>query len=286
MKAFHSICKTFGASCLPLLLLMATATEGRAITFFSVDTATIEAFLQYIAKIEAQNSASLRQGPFLWVDGLPPREQKQAIAELKNGEVAMRRLSVSSAGENVNVPGGLIHDWEGIVFVPGVKIDDVLKILQDYDHQATYYAPDVEQARIESHNGNEFHVFLRFRRHKVVTVVLDTEHDITYFRDSPLRAHSRSSATHIAQVEDPGGPKEKEKAPGKDDGYLWRMETWWRMQERDGGVYVQNEAVTLTRDIPTGLGWLIEPFITKIPKETLEFTLQATRSAVLKSVSH
>jgi hypothetical protein len=286
MKAFHSICRTFGTVCLSLLFLMATATEGHSITFFSIETATIEAFRQYVAKIEAQNSASLRQGPFLWVDGLPAREQKEATAALKNGEVAMRRLSVSSAGENVNVPGGMIHDWEGIVFVPGVKIDDVLKILQDYDHQATYYAPDVEQARIESHNGNEFHVFLRFRRHKVVTVVLDTEHDITYFRDSPLRAHSRSSATRIAQVEDPGGTHEKEKAPGKDDGYLWRMETWWRMQERDGGVYVQNEAVTLTRDIPTGLGWLIDPFITKIPKETLEFTLQATRSAVLKSVSH
>ncbi|MGB2634943.1 MAG: hypothetical protein WAM58_13495 [Candidatus Acidiferrum sp.] len=265
---------------------MAIATEGRPITFPSIEAATIEAFGQYIAKIEAQNAASLRQGPSLWVDGLPVREQKETIAKLKNGEVAMRRLSVNSAGENANVPGGMIHDWEGIVFVPGVKIDDVLKILQDYDHQATYYAPDVEKARIESRNGNEFHVFLRFRRHKVVTVVLDTEHEITYFRDSPLRAHSRSSATRIAQVEDPGGPNEKEKAPGKDDGYLWRMETWWRMEERDGGVYVQNEAVTLTRDIPTGLGWLIEPFITKIPKETLEFTLQATRCAVLKSVSH
>jgi hypothetical protein len=286
MKAFDSICKTFATICLSLLLLIATATEGHPITFSSIENATLEAFRQYIAKIEAQNSTSLRQGPFLWVDDLPAREQKEATSELKNGEVAIRRLSVSSAGENVNVPGGMIHDWEGIVFVPGVKIDDVLKVLQDYDHQATYYAPDVEQARIESHNGNEFHVFLRFRRHKVVTVVLDTEHDITYFRDSPLRAHSRSSATHIAQVEDPGGPHEKEKAPGKDDGYLWRMETWWRMQERDGGVYVQNEAVTLTRDIPTGLGWLIEPFITKIPKETLEFTLQATRKAVLKSVSH
>ncbi len=286
MKAFYSIRMTFGALCLSVPFLMATATEGRLLASFPIETATIAAFSQYIAKIEAQNAASLRQGPFLWVDGLPAREQKEAIAELKNGEVAMRRLSVSSAGENVSVPGGMIHDWEGIVFVPGVKIDDVLKILEDYDHQATYYAPDVEQARIESHNGNEFHVFLRFRRHKVVTVVLDTEHDITYFRDSPLRAHSRSSATRIAQVEDPGGPKEKEKEPGKDDGYLWRMETWWRMQERDGGVYVQNEAVTLTRDIPIGLGWLIEPFITKIPKETLGFTLQATRSAVLQSVSH
>ena len=53
------------------------------------------------------------------------------------------------------------------------------------------------------------------------------------------------------------------------------------MEERDGGVYVQNQVVTLTRDIPTGLAWLIDPFIIKIPKETLEFTLQATRRAVL-----
>jgi hypothetical protein len=288
MKAFHSILipKSFDALCLLLPFLMAIAAEGRPIPFPAIETATIEAFGQYLARIEAQNAASLRQGPFLWVDGLPAREQKEAIAKLKDGEVEMRRLSVSSAGENFNVPGGMIHDWEGIVFVPGVKIDDVLKILQDYDHQAMYYAPDVEEARIESHTGNKFRVFLRFRRHKVVTVVLDTEHDITYFRDSPLQAHSRSSATRIAQVEDPGGPNEKEKAPGNDDGYLWRMETWWRMEERDGGVYVQNEAVTLTRDIPTGLGWLIEPFITKIPKETLEFTLQATKSAVLKSVTH
>lgn len=74
--------------------------------------------------------------------------------------------------------------------------------------------------------------------------------------------------------------RKREKTPGDDDGYLWRMETWWRLEEREGGVYVQNQVVTLTRDIPTGLGWLIEPFITKIPKETLEFTLQATRRAV------
>lgn len=285
MKASHSIYMAGSAVCLSLLFLMTMATEGHPITFFSLEGATVAAFGQYIANTEAQNATSLRQGPFLWVDGLPAREQEEAIAKLKNDEVLMRRLSVNSSGENVNVPGGMIHDWQGIVFVPGVKLDDVLKILQDYDHQATYYAPDVEKARIESHNGNQFHVFLRFRRHKVVTVVLDTEHDIGYFRDSALRAHSRSSATRITQVEDPGGPNEKEKPPGKDDGYLWKMETWWRMEERDNGVYVQNEAVTLTRDIPTGLGWLIEPFITKIPKETLEFTLQATRSAVLKSVS-
>lgn len=85
----------------------------------------------------------------------------------------------------------------------------------------------------------------------------------------------------IAEVEDPGEPSEHEHKPGNDTGYLWAMETWWQLVERDGGVYVQNEVVSLTRDIPTGLGWLIEPFISGIPRESLEFTMEATKKAVL-----
>ena len=256
-----------------------------AALLFSLRGATVEAFGKYIAGTEGENAASLRNGPFLWIDGLPEPERTETTAKVKNGEVELRRLSVTPSGGRVEIPGGLIHDWEGIVFIPGVKVDDVLKILEDYNHHATYYAPDVERARIESHEGDSYRVFMRFRRHKVVTVVLDTEHNIKYYRDSPVRAHSRSSAIRISQVEDPGGADEREKQPGEDDGFLWRMETWWRLEERDGGVYVQNQVVTLTRDIPTGLGWLIEPFITNIPKETLEFTLNATRKAVLASVT-
>ena len=281
MKAFPCTDRIVYKVSLGLVIAFLPAAGMRPDVLFSLRTTTVQAFGSYVGKTEAENVISLKQGPFLWVDGLPEKDRNAALTKLKNGDVEIRRLSSDSGGGNLGVPAGMIHDWEGVVFTPGVKIDDVLKVLQDYDHQSTYYAPDVEQSRIESHNGNQFRVFLRFRRHKVVTVVLDTEHTVTYFRDSPLKAHSRSSATRISQVEDPGGPKEKEKQPGNDDGYLWRMETWWRMEERDGGVYVQNQVVTLTRDIPTGLAWLIEPFITNIPKETLEFTLQATRKAVL-----
>jgi hypothetical protein len=285
MKAFDSTYRTVFAVCLSLLFLLEFAPEAQPIVLLSLRAVTVEAFGKYVAKTEAQNSDALENGPFLWVDGLPEKERTSALARLKGGEVEMRRLGVDSAREDRDVPGGMVHDWEGIVFVPGVKLNDVLSILQDYDHQEIYYSPDVERARIESRNGNNFRVFLRFRRHKLVTVVLNTEHTVSYFQDSPLKAHSRSSATRIAQVENPDTSSEKEKAPGDDDGYLWRMETWWRMEERDGGVYVQNQVVTLTRDIPTGLGWLIEPFITKIPRETLDFTLQATRSAVLKKIA-
>jgi hypothetical protein len=271
---------------LPLLFLVLAGNSpiSRALpsaALCSLRATTVQAFAAYVAETDAQNAATSRNGPFLWVDSLPDSERAAALAKLRAGEVLMRRLSITSQGANLDIPGGMIHDWEGIVFIPGAKLDQVLQILEDYDHQSIYYAPDVSKSKIESHQGDQFRVFLQFRRHKVVTVVLDTEHLVTYYRDSPVRAHSRSSATRISQVENPGEPSEKEKSPGDDDGFLWGMETWWRMEQRDGGVYVQNEAVTLTRDIPVGLHWLIEPFITKIPEETLQFTLQATRRAVL-----
>lgn len=175
----------------------------------------------------------------------------------------------------------MIHDWERIIFIPGKTLPEVLAILEDYNHHANYFAPDVEQARIEEHHGDDFLVFLRFRRVKIVTVVLDTEHKVTYFHDSPTRAHSRSSAVRISEVENPGTKTEKELAPGEDSGFLWRMETWWRLEEKEGGVYLQNQVVSLTRDIPAGLGWAVEPFVTSIPKESLEFTLGAVRRGAL-----
>jgi len=244
-------------------------------------TDTVAAFDRYIRLTEERNDVELKRGSaLLWIDSLPETQRTEAYAALKRGEVQIHQLSTLDHGKPILCPGGLIHHWAGVVFILGAKLDDVLAILQDYDRQSTYYAPDVERSRIESHDGDYFRVFLRFRRHKVITVVLDTEHEVRYFHDAPGRAHSRSSAVRIAEVENPGKSDEREKPPGDDGGYLWRMETWWRMEERDGGVYVKSEAASLTRDIPTGLGWLVGPFVTSIPKETLVFTLEATRKAV------
>jgi len=214
MTAFGSKSGLVYAVLLAAMAVSAITGQARQQPLFSLREATLAAFGTYIVKTEAQNVESLRQGSFLWVDGLPDRDRLAALAKLKAGEVEIRRLSIDSSGGNPTIQGGMIHDWEGIAFIPGVKIDDVLEILQDYDNQAKYYAPDVERSRLESRNGNEFHVFLRFRRHEVITVVLDTEHAVTYYRDSPVQARSRSSATRIAQVEDPGKPSERERPPG------------------------------------------------------------------------
>lgn len=239
------------------------------------------AFERYVQLTDERNETELKRGSdLLWVDALPEAQRTEAYSAMKRGEVEIHQLSTLEGGKPIDCPGGMIHHWVGVVFIPGAKLGEVLSVLEDYDQQSIYYAPDVERSKIESRNGDHFGVFLRFRRHKVITVVLDTEQDVRYYQDAPGRAHSRSSAVRISEVENPGKSDEHEKPAGDDGGFLWRMETWWRMEEGDGGVYVQSEVASLTRDIPTGLGWLVGPFVTSIPKETLAFTLEATRNAV------
>jgi hypothetical protein len=255
--------------------------QGGEPALSKLKTETQGAFQRYLELAEARNENELKRGTaLLWVDGLPEEQRAEAYAELKRGEVKMRKLEILENEKPIACPGGMIHHWTGVVFIPGVKVEDVLGVLEDYDRHSQYYAPDVERSKIESREGDHFRVFLRFRRHKVITVVLNTEHEVQYFRDASGKAHSRSSAVRIAEVENAGKSDEREKTPGDDDGFMWRMETWWRMEERDGGVYVQSEVASLTRDIPTGLGWMIKPFVTGIPKESLTFTLEATRKAV------
>lgn len=277
-RGARSLC----GSILALLLLGPPVAGGSA----AADPAklrpeTVTAFDRYIQLTDARNDNELNRGTgLLWVDSLPAAERAKRYDELKRGTVIMQKLDTRENGAPVRAPGGMIHHWLGLIFIPEANVTDVLNVLEDYNHHAEYYAPQVEQSRILERNGNHFKVFMRFRQHKFITVVLDTEQDIRYFNDSPKLAHTRSTATRIAQVENPEKPNELERTPGDDDGFLWRIETWWRILETDGGVYVQSEVVSLTRDIPTGLGWLLQPLVGSVPRETLDFTLEQTRKIV------
>src|SRR5271154_2630284 len=243
---------------------------------------TAAAFARYVRLTDARNDLELKRGTgLLWIDSLAEGERAAAYERLRRGDVEVQKLETVDGGAAIVCPGGLIHHWVGVVFIAGASVDDVLAVLQDYDRQAVYYAPDVERSKVISRDGGHFRVYLRFRRHKVITVVLDTEHEVNYFRDAAGLVHSRSSAVRIAEVEDAGSASESLKEPGDDDGFLWKMETWWRVEQADGGVYVQSEVASLTRGIPAGLGWLVGPFVTSIPRETLGFTLEATRKAVV-----
>ena len=131
-----------------------------------------------------------------------------------------------------------------------------------------------------SHNGDDFRIYLRLLKKKVVTLVLNTEFDVHYIQVDQTRWRSLSRSRRIAEVEKAGTPQERELPPGTGEGFLWRLNTYWRFLERDGGTWVECEAISLSRDVPAGLGWLINPIVRSLPRQSLANTLRATRDAL------
>jgi hypothetical protein len=234
---------------------------------------TLEAFDAYIHDAEAAMEQALdSSGPFLWSDASPARAQ-----QVRTGRVVAQFWSDRGP---VKVPNGLIHDWIGAAFIPGVTVKDVLALVQDYENHKNIYKPEVVASRLISHRDNDFRIYLRLLKKKIMTVVLDTDHDVHYRSLDRTSWTCRSYTTRVAEVEDAGSPKEKVRVPDTGYGFLWRLYSYWRFQEREGGAYIECRAISLTRDVPLGLGWIIEPIIQKLPKESLINALEATRRAL------
>lgn len=234
---------------------------------------TLEAFDAYIHKAEREMEQSLHlSGSFLWSQQAPERpqvvDQGQVVAQFWSGEGP------------VKVPNGLIHDWIAAAFIPESNIQEILAVIQDYDNHKNTYRPEVIDSKLIRRDGNDFQVYLRLLKKKFITVVLDTDHKVHYRPVDKTRWVCRSYTTRIAEVEDAGSPDERVLEPDTGYGFLWRLYSYWRLEERNAGVVVECRAISLTRDVPFGLGWAIEPIIEKLPKESLINTLEATRQAL------
>jgi hypothetical protein len=233
---------------------------------------TVQAFDEYVRGVEARLDEELKGPTFLWSDQSPQRK-----GVVRQGEV----VAESVTGKNPKaVPNGLIHDWIGAVFIPGATLEKTLQLVEDYNHHKDVYQPEVVDSRLVNRNGNDFKIHLRLLKKKVITVVLDTYYDVHYTQLDKTRWYSRSYSTRIQEVENAGKANERVLAAGNDHGFLWRLDSYWRFTERDGGVYMECEAVSLTRDIPAGLAWLIAPIIRQLPRESLINTLRKTREAL------
>ena len=246
-----------------------------------------QGFDQYIRLTEARMQEELAPDEFLWVDRLPEPRRSEVYARLQRGEVISEKLQTADPSGRSATPGALLHHWVGTVFIPGVSLAQVLAVVQDYDRHAEYYTPDVMQSKKVEQTGNDFYkVHYRLRKKKILTIILDADYDVHRHSIDATHAYSVSTSTRIAQVENIGQPDERELPPGKDGGYMWRLNSYWHYFDSGRGVYVQCEAISLSRDIPAGLNWLIGSFVQSVPKESLDFTLRSTRNAVLRGGSH
>jgi hypothetical protein len=234
---------------------------------------TLEHFSTYVKTAEAAMDGALQpSAPFLWSERNPETFQRVGL-----GQVVAQFWSGTGP---IKVPDGLIHDWAGSALIAGTTVPQVLALIQNYNNHKNIYRPEVIDSRLLAHQANHFRIYLRLLKKKIITVVLDTEHEVHYRALSRTRWICQSFSTKIAEVQNAGTTVEKILPPDTGYGFLWRLYSYWRFEQREEGTYVECRAISLTRDVPFGMGWLIEPIIQKLPRESLVNTLEATRQAL------
>lgn len=236
--------------------------------------ATATAFDQYIATLESKWSGRGAASNFIQLADTPERQ-----AKLKAGDLVIRPAKGNGETE---ISGGIINDWVGGYFLQGATLQQALSVIQDYARNKVTYSPDIVDSVVRTHKSpDDYQIYLRIVKSKfLVTDYLKSEHDIHWTHPSDKRATAKSASTKITEIVDSGKPTEHELPVGNDRGIVWRMFGYWFLEERDGGVYVEYQSITLSRDIPFGMGKVLGPVLHSVPAETLKSSLEKGRRAI------
>jgi putative flippase GtrA len=245
--------------------------------------ATRRAWQRHVAATEARIEQELRTpGHFLSIDFDPPADRQRARAALRDGTVLVTNMQGEN-GAGVDVPGGAIHHWRGAAFIPGATVDDVLRAVADPTGTRAHRQEDVLEARVLSRSPSALRLFLKVQRRVIVSAAYNTEHHVVYRTHGSGRASSRSVATRIAEVVNLGEPGEYERPPGLDRGFLWGLNSYWRYEAVPGGVVVELESLTLSRNVPWGVGAVVRPLVDQVARESMTRTLAALRTRFAES---
>lgn len=216
---------------------------------------------------------------------LTPESAQAFDAYVKDAEAHMDWRPRMQPGGDVHVgpaanktprdaPESLIHDWIAAMIVPRAQANKAIALLQDYENYKSVYAPDVRESRLLSRSGGHFYPFLKLHKKSVIPVVLDSEYDVEFKSLAAGRWAVVSHSTKISEVD--GTPL----AEGTGHGFLWRLNSYWLIEQRGESVYMECRTISLTRDIPVGLGWVLRPVLNNLPRESLKETLEATARAL------
>jgi len=235
---------------------------------------TVQTWDEYVKAVSARNQKRLVSGSsFLSIDEIPGQ-----AARLRGGEII-----VAPAGPHIplKVPSGLIHDWAGAAFISNATIPDVLRIVRDYDRYKDVYHPNVLDSKPAAASEWEDRFSLLLMNKSVIArTALDGDYQSVYTRVGDQRWYSVTATTRIQEVADYGTPSQHASPENEGTGLIWRLYSVNRFEERDGGVYVEVEAVALSRDIPFTLRWLVDPIVRRISRSSLVTSLQQTQDAV------
>lgn len=267
--------------------LRATLAAVLALAFAAVcaatelEQATIDAFNHYVRVAEQQAGITLQpDGPFLWIDSRPASSRTRYYEQLRSGQYVIKQLRTYDDGRSIDIPDGMIHHWLGIAFVRGATLQSAEAVFEDYRDYAKIYKPQVRRSRIISRKDDGFQLYLQLYKSSPREVAYNADFDVQRMSFGPDRIASSSVSTRIAQLENPSDKNSPELPVGNDSGYLWRLNDYWRYEQKDGGVYMQVETISLSRDVPAILSWFVKPIIHRIARETIASLLDANRRAM------
>jgi len=238
--------------------------------------AAVAGFTSYVNAVEARLALQHRSRDGFLAGATSVAQGKPG---LRRGESIVEQLTPSGGA---SLPGALLHHWRGSAFVPGARAQDFERLMRDFNAYPEHFSPQVLRARVLAQQGDHLQAEMRVRQRHAITVVMDTAYDIAFVRLDAEHGYSISRSTRISEIDRPGTSDERALGPGEGHGFLWRLNTYWSYEERDGGLAMEIESVSLTRAIPTGLGWAVGPFVESVPRESLEFTLRSVCKALRK----
>ena len=267
---------------LPVTLLTAVDTVCAA----DLRKKTLDAWQLYVQLTEKRVAAELDGGQgFLVRDFKNPSEAEAIRTTIASGKPYIAKMQTRNEANNeIKVQDGIVHHRYGSIFIPGARMAEVLSWVQNFDRYQLYFT-EVEKSKLISRNGDRFDVFLRLIRSKIgITVHYNTDYTFTFRRHDDARTSGRMIATRIAEIEDVGTRGEKEKTPGRDSGYFWRSNFYWRYREGTDGMFLECESVSLSREVPFGLGLFFRGFVESLVEESVESVLISIRDGVMRKL--
>ena len=115
-------------SLLRCLVVGVLATSAQAT---ELKTNTAAAFDRYTRTTETQRADDLHNGRFFVLDSLPEPARRESYAQLRQGQLYIEQLHLKENGHSIPIPGGLVHHWVGVMFVPGATLSQVISVLRD-----------------------------------------------------------------------------------------------------------------------------------------------------------
>ncbi|MGA3237551.1 MAG: hypothetical protein ABSG03_14740 [Bryobacteraceae bacterium] len=236
---------------------------------------TLKAWDDYIRNADSHMQSRLDgRRPFLWTD-----EASDRGARLRQGEILV--VPINGHGAQ-SVANGLIHDWLGAAFIPNATIEGLLAVVHDYGRYKEFYGPVVADSKVLACSETDQR-FSMVWQHRVLFVdaAIEGQYQASDFALDAQHGYNIANTTQLREIESYGKSGEYLLPPGQGSGFIWRLHSIARYEQRDGGVYLELEAIALTRTIPSSLRWVVTPVVNHLSINSLMTSLRQTRDAVV-----